>query len=107
MKIDRSQIEQIARLARLDLSDDEVSAMAGDLATILEHIRALEAADAESAPPIAGMSEHPAPMRDDTPGADRLHLPLAELAPSFQYGFFTVPRLEALDADALPGGGAA
>ncbi len=107
MKIERLEIEQIARLARLDLSDDEASAMSSDLATILDHIQALEAADTESIPPIGGMSEHAAPMRDDGPGADTLRLTLAEMAPSFQESFFTVPRLEALDADALPGGGAA
>lgn len=107
MKIERREIEQIARLARLDLSNSEVSAMSSDLATILDHIRALESADTESVPPIGGMSEHAAPMRDDSPGADALRLSLAEMAPSFEESFFTVPRLEALDADALPGGGAA
>jgi aspartyl-tRNA(Asn)/glutamyl-tRNA(Gln) amidotransferase subunit C len=107
MKIERREIEQIARLARLDLSEGEVAAMADDLASILDHIQALEAAGTESVSPVAGMSEHAAPMRDDTPGADALHLPLSEMAPSFEENFFTVPRLEALDADALPGGGAA
>ncbi len=107
MTIERREIEQIARLARLDLSEVEVSAMSSDLATILDHIRALDVADTESVPAIGGMSEHAAPMRDDDPGADTLHRPLAEIAPSFQESFFTVPRLEALDADALPGGGAA
>jgi aspartyl-tRNA(Asn)/glutamyl-tRNA(Gln) amidotransferase subunit C len=107
MKIERKQIEQIATLARLELSDDEIGAMAKDLATILEHVEALGAAETEGVPPIVGGTEHSAPMRPDVPGADTMHLALAEMAPGFRDGFFTVPRLAALDADALADGGAA
>ncbi|MDR0787985.1 MAG: Asp-tRNA(Asn)/Glu-tRNA(Gln) amidotransferase subunit GatC [Gemmatimonadota bacterium] len=107
MKIERKKIEQIATLARLRLGDEEIDTMVKDLESILEHVEALSAAETEDVLPVVGASEHPAPMRADEPGADPLRRPLSEVAPSFNEGFFTVPRLAALDADALPGGGAA
>ncbi len=107
MKIERNEIERIARLARLELTDGEMDEMAKDLGTILAHVRELNAVNTGEVPPIVGASEHTAPMRPDTPGADTLRLSLAEIAPEFQEGFFTVPRLAALDADALSGGGEA
>ncbi len=36
--IDRDQVLHVARLARLQLSEDEVSRMAGELSSILDHI---------------------------------------------------------------------
>ena len=36
--IDREQVLHVARLARLELSEDEVSRMTGELSEILEHI---------------------------------------------------------------------
>jgi len=107
MKIERKEIEQIAALARLELSEEEVASLTQDLAMILEHVRELTAAATDDVPAISGASEHTAPMRPDEPGADTLHLSLGEIAPALREGFFTVPRLAALDADALPGAGAA
>jgi aspartyl-tRNA(Asn)/glutamyl-tRNA(Gln) amidotransferase subunit C len=107
MTIGTVEVEQIARLARLNLEPDEMEAMARDLASILEHIRELERVDTEGLAAMRGVSEHTAPMRVDEPNPDTLHLTLRELAPAFAEGFFVVPRLAALDADAMDEGGSA
>jgi aspartyl-tRNA(Asn)/glutamyl-tRNA(Gln) amidotransferase subunit C len=107
MILSTAVVRQIARLARLDLDPDEMETMARDLASILDHIRDLERVDTEGLPAMRGVSEHTAPMRQDRPKADPLHLSLAEIAPAFAEGFFVVPRLAALDADAMDGGGSA
>lgn len=107
MPISRAEVEQIAALARLALEPAEIESMAHDLASILGHMEELNRVDLGATAPMDGVSEHTAPFRDDVPGADRLNLPVEEMAPHSEEGFFVVPRLAALDADALAGGGSA
>lgn len=103
MQLTRTEVEGIAALARLDLDEAEKDGLAHDLASILEHMTALREVDVDDVPPMEGVSEHPAPFRDDEPRPDPLEITLPELAPAFSEGFFVVPRLAALDADALAG----
>jgi aspartyl-tRNA(Asn)/glutamyl-tRNA(Gln) amidotransferase subunit C len=105
VSITKEEVQQIAVLARLALKPAEIEEMAASLSSILDHIVELAALHTEGVPPMGGVSEHPAPMREDQPGADPLHLPPEELAPAWEERFFLVPRLASLDADALLGGG--
>jgi aspartyl-tRNA(Asn)/glutamyl-tRNA(Gln) amidotransferase subunit C len=100
MSIQRREVEQIATLARLDLSPAELESLARDLGSILDHIEELAAVPVEDVKPMEGVGGHPAPMRRDEPGADALHGPARDLAPAWEEGFFLVPRLAALDTDA-------
>ena len=107
MSITGKEVEQVGRLARLALREDEIAGLTRDLNSILAHMRELEAADVEGTREMDGVSEHSAPFRDDVPGADALHIPPSRLAPEWAEGFFVVPRLAALDADALEAEGGA
>ena len=40
--IDREQVLHVARLARLELSDEEVTQISGELSNILEHIEKVD-----------------------------------------------------------------
>lgn len=106
MNISSREVRQIAELARLELSDEEIERFARDLGTILTHVDALKAVDTEDVAPMGGVTEHVAPFREDEIGADPLEVPIDEFAPAFEEGFFIVPRLAALDADAMEGGSA-
>lgn len=101
MSLTHGEVEQIARLAKLSLDQVELEGLRRDLGSILDHMRELEGAELAGVAPTGGAAEHSAPMRPDEPGADALELPLDELAPRFEQSFFVVPRLAALDADAL------
>ncbi len=107
MAITRLEVQQIAVLARLALKPTEIDEMAEQLSSILDHIVELAALDTEGVPPMGGVSEHAAPMREDTPGADPLHLPPEEFSPAWEERFFLVPRLASLDADAILDAGGA
>jgi aspartyl-tRNA(Asn)/glutamyl-tRNA(Gln) amidotransferase subunit C len=93
MPIDRSAVDHVARLARLDLSEDERSKMQVELNAILEHAERIQALDLDDLPPTS----HPVPltnmMRSDevTPsiGQDEA---LAN-APESEDGRFKVPRI--------------
>lgn len=100
MEITPETVRRVAALARLDLDPREMVELARQLGGILEHMDALAGIDAEA--PGAGAEREPqpepadrgAPLRADVPGPDALTRPLAELAPAWSDGFFTVPRLE-------------
>jgi aspartyl-tRNA(Asn)/glutamyl-tRNA(Gln) amidotransferase subunit C len=107
MEIRSTEVEQIARLARLELAAAEVDDLAHDLASILGHMEALREVDISEAPPMEGVSEHPAPFRADDSHPDALARPVGSFAPAMGEGFFVVPRLAALDGDSVDHGDSA
>lgn len=101
MSITRSQVQQVATLARLAPEDAELDELTRDLGSILDHMRELAEVDSPELVAMGGVSDHPAPYRDDQPGADLLRHGIDSFAPGWEDRFFVVPRLAALDADAL------
>ena len=53
MRLSRDEVEYVASLARLGLTDDEISRLQDQLSTILEHITALDRLDTGAIPPTA------------------------------------------------------
>ncbi len=92
-RITRQDVEHVARLARLALTDEEVEALTHDLGAILDHAADVSALDTADVPPTA----HPLPLvnvlRPDEarPGVPRDEV-LAE-APEAEDGRFRVPRI--------------
>ena len=92
-RLSRTDVEHVANLARLALSDDEVEQFTEQLAVILEHAQDVAALDLEGVPPTA----HPVPLvnvlRPDEvrPTLDRDEV-LAQ-APAAEDGRFRVPRI--------------
>jgi aspartyl-tRNA(Asn)/glutamyl-tRNA(Gln) amidotransferase subunit C len=91
--ISRADVAHVARLARLDLTDDELERFTDQLGAVLEHAADIAALDVADVPPTA----HPLPLvnvlRDDVPqpSLDRDEV-LAE-APAAEDGRFKVPRI--------------
>lgn len=71
--ISRSEVEHVARLARLGLTDDEVERMAAQLNRILEAVGQLQSVDTSSVGPTAQVIALENVMRDDVarPGISR------------------------------------
>lgn len=55
MKIDRATVEHIAELAKLALTDDEITLYAEQLSEILDYAEMLQALDTESISPMASV----------------------------------------------------
>jgi aspartyl-tRNA(Asn)/glutamyl-tRNA(Gln) amidotransferase subunit C len=91
--ISREDVAHVARLARLDLTDDELERFTGQLGAVLEHAADIAALDIADVPPTA----HPLPLvnvlREDVPvpSVDRAEV-LAQ-APATEDGRFKVPRI--------------
>jgi aspartyl-tRNA(Asn)/glutamyl-tRNA(Gln) amidotransferase subunit C len=92
-RISRADVEHVAMLARLALTDEEIERLAGELGAILDYAADVSALDTADVPPTA----HPLPLvnvlRPDEvrPGLDRDEV-LAE-APAAEDGQFRVPRI--------------
>lgn len=63
----RDDVAHVAKLARLELEDEELDRYTGQLAKVLEHARDLEAFDLEGTAPTAHPFAHDVALRDDTP----------------------------------------
>jgi aspartyl-tRNA(Asn)/glutamyl-tRNA(Gln) amidotransferase subunit C len=91
--ISREDVAHVARLARLDLGDDELDRFTRQLAAVLDHAADVAALDTEGVPPTA----HPLPLAnvlradEPRPGLDREEV-LAQ-APAAEDGRFRVPRI--------------
>jgi aspartyl-tRNA(Asn)/glutamyl-tRNA(Gln) amidotransferase subunit C len=91
--LSRDDVRHVARLARLELSEDELDLFTGQLATILEHAAQVSALDTTGVEPTA----HPFPLVNVLrPDVVKPSLPrddvLAE-APAAEEGRFRVPRI--------------
>lgn len=71
--ISRADVEHVARLARLGLTDDEIDRMQGQLSRILEAIGELQAVDTSAVGPTAQVIALENVMRPDatSPGLAR------------------------------------
>ena len=89
--IDRDQVLQVARLARLRLTDDEVTRMSSELSTILDHIEKIGELDLEDVPPTSHVIHVENVLRPDKPRPSWPRERILEQAPDAAEGAFRVP----------------
>jgi aspartyl-tRNA(Asn)/glutamyl-tRNA(Gln) amidotransferase subunit C len=65
--LDRDQVLHVARLARLELSDDEVEKMAAELSKVLDHIEKISELDLDGVPPTSHVVDVVNAFRPDEP----------------------------------------
>jgi len=93
--IDRDQVLHVARLARLELSEEELERMSRELSGILEHVERINELDLEGVEPTAHVVALENVLRSDEP---RPSLPVEqalEPAPDPAQGAFRVPSPQA------------
>ena len=93
MPIDRGAVDHVARLARLDLSEQERARMQEELASILAHVENIQALELDDIEPTT----HALPLRNvlrpDTPGECLSQDEALSSAPEAESGRFRVPRI--------------
>ncbi|MFN8377658.1 MAG: Asp-tRNA(Asn)/Glu-tRNA(Gln) amidotransferase subunit GatC [Anaerolineae bacterium] len=67
MELSREEVRKIAELAKLELTDDEVTLYAGQLTHILQYFHKLQEVDTSHIPPTASVLPLTNVFRDDTP----------------------------------------
>lgn len=91
--IDEAQVRHIAKLARLDLSEEEVRLFAGQLGDIVEYVKQLESVDTEGVEPMAHARPVTDVFRADVPGSSFNPEQALANAPQREGNFFKVPAV--------------
>lgn len=93
MKLSREEVEHIADLSKLTLSDGEITRYQEQLSAILEYFDRLQELETEDIPPTATVLPLRSVMRDDDarPPLDREKV--LENAPEAEDGCFRVPAV--------------
>jgi aspartyl-tRNA(Asn)/glutamyl-tRNA(Gln) amidotransferase subunit C len=90
-RLSRDDVAHVAKLARLQLSDDELDTFTPQLVAILEHAADVEALDLADVPPTS----HPYPlvnvMRADVARDAGVRDRVLAVAPAAEDGMFRVP----------------
>lgn len=94
-ELTRSDVERIAALASLELTDDEVGTFTRQLGEILEFARQIQTVDTTGVPPTAHVLAGQPVDRDDEPAPSLDRTRALEGAPSAapDAGLFRVPRV--------------
>jgi aspartyl-tRNA(Asn)/glutamyl-tRNA(Gln) amidotransferase subunit C len=93
--IDREQVLHVARLARLELTDQDVERMSGELSGILEHVERMNELDLEGVEPTAHVVALENVLRADAPRPSWTRERILEPAPDPADGAFRVPSPQA------------
>jgi aspartyl-tRNA(Asn)/glutamyl-tRNA(Gln) amidotransferase subunit C len=89
----REEVEAIALLARLALSEEEVAQMCGDLSAILVHMDALAEVDTTGVEPMTHAVPMDLPLRADVVEASLPVETALSGAPDSAEGAFVVPHV--------------
>jgi aspartyl-tRNA(Asn)/glutamyl-tRNA(Gln) amidotransferase subunit C len=90
MRLSREEVEYVATLARLGLSDSEIARLQDQLSSILEHIAAIDRLDTDAIPPTAQVIAMTNVMRPDEVTDSLPREAVLENAPRQAEGFFEV-----------------
>ena len=97
--IDREQVLHVARLARLELSDEEVETMSRELSGILDHVDKIGELDLEGVDPTSHVVELENVLRPDEPRPSWARERVLEEAPDTSEGAFRVPSPQAVSTE--------
>lgn len=93
MELTREEVEHIAELAKLKLSEEEVVTFSRQLSSMLEHFQALQALDTSGIPPTAQVITLRSVMREDEVTPSLAPEQVLANAPQAEEGHFKVPAI--------------
>jgi aspartyl-tRNA(Asn)/glutamyl-tRNA(Gln) amidotransferase subunit C len=93
MAIDRVTVEKVAKLARLQLTSEELDRYGGQLGAILDYIAKLEKLDVAGLEPLAQAVDTHNVFRDDEPRPSLSRDAALQNAPEKTGDFFVVPKI--------------
>lgn len=93
--IDRAQVLHVARLARLELSDQEVERMTKELSAVLGHIEKISELELDGVAPTSHVIAIDNALREDEPRPSLSHEDALAAAPDTDGVGFRVPSPQA------------
>jgi aspartyl-tRNA(Asn)/glutamyl-tRNA(Gln) amidotransferase subunit C len=93
MSLTREDVQHVASLARLGLSDEEIETMREQLSSILGHIEVMNQLDTAAIPPTAQVIELQNVLREDSVRESLPQEVLMHMAPASRNGFVAVSEV--------------
>ena len=93
MKLNRKDVEHVALLSRLELSEKDLDKYTEQLDAILEHIDVLNQVDTSGVEPMAHVLDICNVMRPDVVQPSLTREAALQNAPETENGFFKVPKI--------------
>jgi len=93
MSLERSDVEKIAHLARLAVSEEELDAVTSDLSNILHLVAQMEATDTTGVEPMAHPLHMTQRLRADEVSETDQREKFQAIAPLTEDGLYLVPRV--------------
>lgn len=93
MSLSRTDVEMIAHLARLEVTDQEAQVFADSLSQILGLIEQMNAVDTTGVAPMAHPQDVALRLRDDDVTETDERSRFQEIAPAAEAGLYLVPKV--------------
>ena len=86
-------VEHVAKLARLELTEEEKEKFTGQLGAVLEYVNQMNEVDTSDVEPMAHAIDFSNVMREDKVVYEQAKEELMKNAPYEENGFFRVPKI--------------
>jgi aspartyl-tRNA(Asn)/glutamyl-tRNA(Gln) amidotransferase subunit C len=93
MTIEQHEIEKIAELARIRISNEQIGQVTGRIAEILEMVDQLQAADTDNVEPMANPLDATQVLRPDIVTEGNRRDAFQAIAPAVENGLYLVPKV--------------
>ncbi len=93
MALDKSDVENIAHLARLAIGEEDVPAYAENLSNILTLVEQMNGVDTSGVTPMAHPLDMAQRLREDVVSEENQREHLQAHSPSVENGLFLVPKV--------------
>jgi aspartyl-tRNA(Asn)/glutamyl-tRNA(Gln) amidotransferase subunit C len=93
MSLDRKTVSRIAYLARIDVPEERLDALAGELDGIIAWVEQLGEVDTDNVEPMTRVGNRKMPMRDDVVNDGDKQGDVTANAPEANDGFYLVPKV--------------
>ena len=91
--ISHQEVEHVAKLAKLDLTEVETTLFGEQLSQILTFVEQLQEVSTEGIPPTASVADQGSWLREDLPREGLTQEQALSNAPEANNGFFVVPKI--------------
>jgi aspartyl-tRNA(Asn)/glutamyl-tRNA(Gln) amidotransferase subunit C len=93
MSMDKATVANVARLARIKLTEEELDLYANELSGILDWIEQLQAVNTDGVQPMSSVVERLLPEREDVVTDGNIQEDVLANAPEAAHGYYVVPKV--------------
>ena len=93
MSIDNSTVKKVAKLARIEINEEEEITLIAELNNILGWVDELKQVNTENVEPMLSVFNESMPMREDKAESNFDNTQILNNSPENNSGFFVVPKV--------------